>query len=289
MKCVNCGHEITGGRSFCGICGTPAGGEIKMNSAGGQKAEKAPENNSDGTNYDKSYGTDYKVSMPRMSEYSFDSMPAGSTGMLKPRPQSSRYVQRQLEIKPKKKSKTPVITAAVLGAVMVISAVVMAVGIFAFGWFDGTSPKKDPAETVNVAVAAINRNDSKSFFNCLKPDLKNKVEGELKTATSAFGTMFGGKSPNSYEVVDKTFEYFKFILGVDEIELKNTEISQGDVNNHVDMTADLYLGTMNMGKIKLSLDMVDGIWYISAIDTKGINMDTIHSQIPPWESLFSGK
>lgn len=196
------------------------------------------------------------------------------------------YRRRAAQPIPKKKSKKPMAAAAAVGAVMVITAAVMAVGIFFFGWFGDSGAKNQPEETVKVALRAIDRNDSKVFFNCFKPEIKNQAESALKNATSSFGTMFGGESPNSYKLLDKTLEYFKFILGIDKIDFRQTDTIDGELNSNVKIDGDLYFGTMNMGKISVSLEMIDGIWYISKVDTSALKLDSVLKQFPDAKKLL---
>lgn len=280
MKCDYCGSEIPEGRRFCGVCGADQTGvnEEKTVSGNGfsenvaQHREDASAENTNGTS-------------------ALNNIPGGSGS---PQPESDNpvnqnYINRMEYTESKRargKSKNLTVLASAIGIIMVISAITVAVGVFGFGWFGDKSPKKDPAETVEVAVNAVNRNDSKTFFNCLMPDIRNNTESSLKSVTSGFGTMFGGQTPNSYELLDKTLEYAKFILGIERVELNRIEVKEGEVNGSAVVTGDLYLGTMNVGRAGVELEMADGIWYISGFDAKNLKIDEIIKQFSSAGNLF---
>lgn len=280
MRCVNCGNEVLEGRRFCGFCGADQmiSGGIKT-SEGNDFAQKETERALDASaenTYEKN-----------VINYNQDGEISGQAGTVNPVNQN--YRSRLTDagaVNRRGKAKNSMVLAAVIGALMIISAIVVAVGVFGFGWLGDKSPKKDPAETVNVAFNAINRNDSKTFFNCFKPEIRNSAEASLKSVISGFGTMFGGEAPNSYELLNKTLEYTKFVLGIEKVELNNTEVTEGEVNGSTAVTGDLYLGTMDAGKLKVELEMADGIWYISNIDTKNLRFDDIISQVPAVGSLL---
>ena len=108
----------------------------------------------------------------------------------------------------------------------------------------------------------------------------------VRSMIAARGTMFGGESPNSYKLLDKTLEYFKFILGIDKIDFRQTDTIDGELNSNVKIDGDLYFGTMNMGKISVSLEMIDGIWYISKVDTSALKLDSVLKQSPDAKKLL---
>ena len=281
MKCVQCGYEIENGRRFCGVCGAeqPTYTARENPSA----ADRNPEPYGSGGNGEKdpleiTYGDNFL-------KQQYD-VRRGENGDQTVRPvfneRNEIYARAraaQNVRKPEKRSRVPLI-ATILGVVMVSTAIIMAVGMFVFGWFADTGPKDTPKETVRVAVKALNQNNCRAFLNCLKPDVKNETESILKNTTSGIGTMFGGNPPSSYDTVDKTLEYLKFLLGINEIALENTSVQDSEVNGKVTVTGDLYLGTMNMGKVVITLEMIDGMWYISEIDMSGVNTESIKELLP---------
>lgn len=284
MKCVQCGYEIENGRRFCGVCGAEQPGETAPDNTTGAEQSREP------------YG------MPRQNEKDpleitygdnflkqrYD-VRSGENGDRTERPvfnernevyARARAAQNaQNAQKTEKRSRVPLV-ATLIGVVMVCTAIVMAVGMFVLGWFADTGPKDTPEETVRVAVKALDQNNCRAFLNCLKPDVKNETESILKNMTSGIGTMFGGNPPNSYDTIDKTIEYIKFILGLDKIALENTTVKDSEVNGKVTVTGDLYLGSMNMGKVVNTLEMVDGMWYISEIDMSGVDTEKMRELLP---------
>lgn len=259
MKCVYCGHETEEGRKYCGVCGAILNGNAA-------ELDRGEEN---------------------VRQFQID----GHTQVFEPNRASSvhpgmtfterneMFAQARAAKKPNQ-NKNPLRLAAALGAVMLAAAVIVALGMFVFGWFDDSGPKHDPEATVRVAVKAVNHNNSKAFFNCFKPEVRNQMEATLKTTTSGFGTMFGGTPPNSYDVVDRTLEYGKFVLGIDRIDLRDVKVANGENSGKASLTGDVYFGTMNMGKVDVSLEMLDGMWYIVNMDTKALKWDSIKSLLP---------
>lgn len=263
MKCIYCGNEAEEGRKYCGVCGAIISGNYSE--VTGEETDRGPESVRQ-FQIDGNTQVFEKNSAPTQQNMMFNErneMFAGSRTANKP-----------------SQNKKPLRVAAVLGAVMVAAAIIVALGMFVFGWFDDSGPQHEPEATVRVAVNALNHNNSKAFFNCFKPEVKNEMESKLKTTTSGFGTMFGGTPPNSYSVVDKSLEYSKFVLGIDKIEVRDTSITTGDVNGKADFTGSVYFGAMNMGKVVFSLEMSDSMWYIINVDTRAMEWDSIKSLLP---------
>ena len=70
------------------------------------------------------------------------------------------------------------------------------------------------------------------------------------------------------------------------IDFRQTDTIDGELNSNVKIDGDLYFGTMNMGKISVSLEMIDGIWYISKVDTSALKLDSVLKQFPDAKKLL---